>query len=301
MPRREQSPLTDEQKDLLRSKFVKMCPLKNACTYCSKIVSSDHIARWASHFRACKKVNEADKRAYYALGSDPMPASKRKAFQQPMAQPYSDMMGIELVLHASLLQNMGEDTRKSAKKNKNLSSKMDAQERAEELADNNFNVPDSVSDAGYSESVTKSPVEEEIDTEFAEALAQAKSVLATAEKEKATVKATIQKQDLMPVEKYEGSKIMSIETAVKEKATAKADNQEQDSMSTEKDEDSNINSIRAAGFSTETTKKATNSPLSDTFTDEELITVSANEKPVANDISETIFLKKAPLAPVPEC
>ena len=60
------------------------------------------------------------------------------------------MMGIELVLHASLLQNMGEDTRKSAKKNKNLSSKMDAQERAEELADNNFNVPDSVSDAGYS-------------------------------------------------------------------------------------------------------------------------------------------------------
>lgn len=144
MGKRDSSPLTEEQKDLLRSKFVKLCPLKNACTYCSKIVSSDHIARWASHFRACKKVCEPDKRAYYALGTDPMPASKRKAFSQPIAQVCNDMMGIELVLHASLLHTMRENqkTTVGTKTTENaVTVQLEAHDRAEELAANNFSHP----------------------------------------------------------------------------------------------------------------------------------------------------------------
>lgn len=178
MPKREHSPLTEEQKDLLRSKFVKLCPLKNACTYCSKIVSSDHIARWASHFRTCKKVIETDKRAYYALGTDPMPASKRKAFSRPMPQAYGDMMGIELVLHASLLHSMREGAEEKNVMASDVTSHLEAQDRAETLAANNFNEINS-------DSVTSS----EIDAEFIGALEKARTYIAAT-----------QEQDSMPTE-----------------------------------------------------------------------------------------------------
>ena len=269
MPKREHSPLTDEQKDLLRSKFVKLCPLKNACTYCSKIVSSDHIARWASHFRACKKVHEADKRAYYSLGNDPMPASKRKAFQAPLPQQYGDMIGIELVLHASLLQTMQDDTSRTTKKRKTVSSKLEAQDRAEKLAENNFNIAENLSEdrtiAGA----------EDIDTEFAEALAKAKSYFAAAEKQKAiTVVAT----------------------------------QGQDSLSTEKDDDLKIELVGGAPISSEGFQDlGSHSPTSETITDME--DVHSNSTTGYNNFSNngcdslipsTASLHKASLTPFPD-
>ena len=73
--------------------------------------------------------------------SEPMPASKRKAFSEPMPQPYSDMMGIELVLHASLLHSMreGDSTDETKEAACSVTSQLEAQERAEKLAANNFN------------------------------------------------------------------------------------------------------------------------------------------------------------------
>jgi len=268
MPKREHSPLTDEQKDLLRSKFVKLCPLKNACTYCSKIVSSDHIARWASHFRACKKVHEADKRAYYSLGNDPMPASKRKAFQAPLPQQYGDMIGIELVLHASLLQTMQDDTSRATKRRKTVSSKLEAQDRAEKLAENNFNVAENQSDN------PSSAGSEDIDTEFAEALAKAKSYFVAAENRKAM-------------------------TAV---AT-----HEQDSLSTEKDDDLKIELGRGAPMSSEGFGDLrTDSPASDARTDkDDFCSTSTGYKDFSNNshdnpIPITASLHKAPLIPFPD-
>ena len=273
MPKREHSPLTDEQKDLLRSKFVKLCPLKNACTYCSKIVSSDHIARWASHFRACKKVNEADKRAYYALGNDPMPACKRKAFKTPIPQQHGDMIGIELVLHASLLQTMQDDTGKaSKKKRKQVSSKLEAQDRAEKLVENNFNVPESLSDAATID---------EVDREFAEALSKAKSYILAAEEQK------------------------SIDAAATA-ATTTAATHELDSIATERDDDLEMvqvetksTTVHVEGIGDVDVISERDSPQSDPRTDvEDMISSSfgsyaKGENPVVDPTS----LQKAPLVP----
>ena len=261
MPKREHSPLTDEQKDLLRSKFIKLCPLKNACTYCSKIVSSDHIARWASHFRACKKVNDADKRAYYALGNDPMPASKRKAFQAPIPQEYGDMMGIELVLHASLLSTMQDDPRKPPRKKRNVPSKTDAHEIAENLVSINFNLPKNEEDTAV----------DAVDTEFAEALAKAQSYFIAAEKEKAANIAATQGEDSLSTEKDDNIKLE------KNSVMQLEDSQNRDSPSfeTRTDNEDFFLSERSSDFSMK----------------------SAD----ANPVIETLSLKKAPMVPAFEC
>lgn len=86
---------------MLRTKFVKLSNLRNACSYCSKVVSSDHIARWASHFRSCSKVYDTDRKAYYNLGTDPTLA---RFYRGPRVQAPTDLDGIELVLKASEIQ-----------------------------------------------------------------------------------------------------------------------------------------------------------------------------------------------------
>lgn len=60
---------TLSQKDFLRSKFVKLATLKNCCTYCTKILHSDHISRWASHFVFCSRVPESDLALYSDIGN----------------------------------------------------------------------------------------------------------------------------------------------------------------------------------------------------------------------------------------
>ena len=80
----------------------------------------------------------------FYICSDPMPASKRKAFSQPIAQVCNDMMGIELVLHASLLHTMRENqkTTVGTKTTENaVTVQLEAHDRAEELAANNFSHP----------------------------------------------------------------------------------------------------------------------------------------------------------------
>ena len=80
----------------------------------------------------------------FYICSDPMPASKRKAFSQPIAQASSDMMGIELVLHASLLHSMRENQKTTAgtKTTENaVTVQLEEKNRAEELVANDYSHP----------------------------------------------------------------------------------------------------------------------------------------------------------------
>ena len=65
--RKQIDQLSDEQKNFVRTKFSKRegC-YKNECIYCGKVVASAHVTRWASHFRSCPKVPDADKTIYYS-------------------------------------------------------------------------------------------------------------------------------------------------------------------------------------------------------------------------------------------
>ena len=61
---RRDIPLTDKQKQFIRTKFVRQGYCRNMCTFCNTIVHNDHVARWASHFRACSKIPMADRAEY---------------------------------------------------------------------------------------------------------------------------------------------------------------------------------------------------------------------------------------------
>lgn len=96
VPRRNRKPpvkkkpavLSVEQKSYLRQKFNKLCPLKNSCSYCCKIVSSDHLARWHSHFRSCRKVSEQELIYFNLLGHK---SANRPIISLPtMNQSYSN-------------------------------------------------------------------------------------------------------------------------------------------------------------------------------------------------------------------
>ena len=120
--------------------------------------------------------------------SEPMPASKRKAFSEPMPQPYSDMMGIELVLHASLLHSMreGDSTDETKEAACSVTSQLEAQERAEKLAANNFNqTNDETTTAIPSTYNVKNSFSTDgiIDPEFVGALEKARSYVVAAARE----------------------------------------------------------------------------------------------------------------------
>ncbi len=75
---RKDVPLTDSQKQFIRSKFVRQGYCKNVCTYCSSTVHNDHVARWASHFRACSKIPPEDRAEYDSYAEYDFESGNRK-------------------------------------------------------------------------------------------------------------------------------------------------------------------------------------------------------------------------------
>ena len=199
-----------------------------------------------------------------------MPASKRKAFSQPMPQAYSDMMGIELVLHASLLHSMRESngTAETNVAANHVTFQMEAQDRAEKLVADNFNEVNTTgsvrSNNGLQTSENSALNSNEIDPEFIGALEKARTFF-----------------------------VGAVNNC--------------DSMSTEKDDrDAPYHEVKRIKRELEI-EESNKSPSSDGRTDQEdhsAESTSYNQSSslFSNELSRGILgLKKVPLAPAQEC